>query len=162
MARQLPALARALSAWSQEQKPDWSSLRRSGGEEMEVENSHNSSKKSGPGRRSKWSNNRKGRRDWKPVLFLFLFYFFLASQGQACDTWKFWGEGLNQSCSCRPTPQLQQGQIWATSVLHYSSWQRQILNPLREARDRTRVLMDTSCICYHWATTGTPGFVFNL
>ena len=28
--------------------------------------------------------------------------------------------------------------------LHHSSWQRQILNPLSEARDRTCVLMDTS------------------
>ena len=25
--------------------------------------------------------------------------------------------------------------------LHYSSWQRQILNPLSEAKDRTRALM---------------------
>ena len=28
--------------------------------------------------------------------------------------------------------------------LHQSSWQRQILNPLREARDLTRILMDAS------------------
>jgi len=28
--------------------------------------------------------------------------------------------------------------------LHYSSWQRRILNPLSKARDRTHVLMDTS------------------
>ena len=28
--------------------------------------------------------------------------------------------------------------------LHHSSWQRQILNPLSEARDRTHVLMGTS------------------
>ena len=27
--------------------------------------------------------------------------------------------------------------------LHHSSWQRLILNPLSEARDRTRILMDT-------------------
>ena len=31
--------------------------------------------------------------------------------------------------------------------LHHSSWQRQILNPLSEARDRTRILMDTSRVC---------------
>ena len=37
--------------------------------------------------------------------------------------------------------------------LHHSS---QILNPLKEARDRTRILMDTSQICFHWATMGTP------
>ena len=28
--------------------------------------------------------------------------------------------------------------------LHHSSWQHRILNPLREARDQTRILMDTS------------------
>ena len=33
--------------------------------------------------------------------------------------------------------------------LHHSSWQRWILNPLSGARDRTRVLMNTSWVC-HW------------
>ena len=42
--------------------------------------------------------------------------------------------GLNRSCSCWPMPQ---------------PWQRQIFNPLSEARDQTRVLMDTSRIHYH-------------
>ena len=32
--------------------------------------------------------------------------------------------------------------------LHCNSWQHQILNPLRETRDQTHVLMDTSRICY--------------
>ena len=40
--------------------------------------------------------------------------------------------------------------------LRHSSEQRQILNPLSKARDRTCILMDTSQIRYHWATTGTP------
>jgi len=40
--------------------------------------------------------------------------------------------------------------------LHCSSWRHQILNPLRGARDRTLILMDTSWDCYYWATTGTP------
>ena len=40
--------------------------------------------------------------------------------------------------------------------LYCSSEQSQILNPLREARDWTRVLMDTSWVHFHWATTGTP------
>ena len=30
--------------------------------------------------------------------------------------------------------------------LHHSTWQGRILNPLSEARDRTRVLMDTSWV----------------
>ena len=40
-------------------------------------------------------------------------------------------------------PRLR-GRIGAAAAsLHQSSWQHQILNPLREARDRTRILMDT-------------------
>ena len=34
--------------------------------------------------------------------------------------------------------------------------QCQILNPLREARDQTHVLMDTRWVHYCWATIGTP------
>ena len=40
--------------------------------------------------------------------------------------------------------------------LHHSSRQRQILNPLSEAGDRTRNLMVPSWICFRCATTGTP------
>ena len=40
--------------------------------------------------------------------------------------------------------------------VHYSSWPHWILNPLSKARDWTCVLMDTSQIRFHWATTGTP------
>ena len=40
--------------------------------------------------------------------------------------------------------------------LHHSSKQRWILNPLTEARDRTRNLMVPSLIRFHCATTGTP------
>ena len=40
--------------------------------------------------------------------------------------------------------------------LHHSSRQRWILDPLSEARDQTRVLMDTSQVHYHCTTVGTP------
>ena len=40
--------------------------------------------------------------------------------------------------------------------LHHSSQQRQILNPLSEARDQIHVLMDISWVYYRWATSGTP------
>ena len=33
--------------------------------------------------------------------------------------------------------------------LYHISWQRWILNPLSEARDGTRILMDISWVCYH-------------
>ena len=45
--------------------------------------------------------------------------------------------------------------------LYHSSQQRQILNPLTEARDQTHILMDTSQARYHWATMGTSIF-FSL
>ena len=40
--------------------------------------------------------------------------------------------------------------------LHHISWQGWIPSPLREARDQTHILMDTSQIPFWWATTGTP------
>ena len=40
--------------------------------------------------------------------------------------------------------------------LHHSSWQRQILNPLREARDQTCNLIVISQIRFRCATMGTP------
>ena len=44
--------------------------------------------------------------------------------------------------------------------LHHSSWQLQILNPPIKARDRTCMLMNTSWVCFCWATTGTRGVIF--
>ena len=43
------------------------------------------------------------------------FFFFLRP---TCSTRKFPGYGLNWSCSCWPTPQPQQPQIQATSVIY--------------------------------------------
>ena len=43
---------------------------------------------------------------------------------------------------------------------HHSSWQRRILNPLSEPRDQTRILIDTSLICFCCTTMGTPFIVF--
>ena len=39
--------------------------------------------------------------------------------------------------------------------LHHSTWQHQTLNPLREAKNPARILMDTSWIHFHYATIGT-------
>ena len=41
---------------------------------------------------------------------------------------------------------------------YHSSWQCQIADPLSEDRDRTRILVDTSRIRFHCATTGAPSF----
>ena len=46
--------------------------------------------------------------------------------------------------------------------LDHSSWQHWILNPLSKAKERTRILMDTSRVYYCWATMGTPNvLLFN-
>ena len=42
--------------------------------------------------------------------------------------------------------------------LHHNSWQCRELNPLSEARDQIHILTDSSRICFHFATTGTPCF----
>ena len=42
-----------------------------------------------------------------------------------------------------------------TPAMSAVSW---ILNPPREARDQTHILMDTSRVCYHWSTMGTALF----
>ena len=44
--------------------------------------------------------------------------------------------------------------------LHHSSQQFQILNPLREARDQTQVLMHTRQVRYFWAMIETPSLYF--
>ena len=46
--------------------------------------------------------------------------------------------------------------------LLHSSQQCRILNPLSEAWDRTRVLMDTSQVLNHWVTMETPRKVYFL
>ena len=46
--------------------------------------------------------------------------------------------------------------------LPHSSWQHWILDPLSEARDRTRSLMVPSQIRFHFASTGTPRIKFSL
>ena len=44
----------------------------------------------------------------------------------------------------------------AAAALHYSSQQHQIPEPPSEASRQTCILIDTSRVCCHWATTGTP------
>ena len=65
--------------------------------------------------------------------------------------------GSNQSCSCRPTPQPQQCQIWATSVTYTAShsnagsltcWARLGIEPAS-----SWILV--GFVTYHWATVGT-------
>ena len=87
----------------------------------------------------------------------FFFFFFFRAPPTACGESQV--RGRIQRCSHWPTPQSQQRQIWAASVtLHHSSRQCQILNPLNKARNQAWVLLDTSQICFHWATMGSSHF----
>ena len=52
------------------------------------------------------------------LVLLFSFFFFFSFQGHICGTWSFPGQGSNQSYSCRPTPEPQQGQIQAVSATY--------------------------------------------
>ena len=61
--------------------------------------------------------------------------------------------GLRHSHS---NARLEPPSVTYTTAHSISTQQCQILNPLSEARDWTRFLMDASQICFHWATTGTP------
>ena len=50
----------------------------------------------------------------------------------------------------------------ATATRDPNSRQCWILNLLSKARDWTRILKDTSWICYCWATSGTSGHPFRM
>jgi len=46
--------------------------------------------------------------------------------------------------------------------LHHSSWQHQILNPPREARDHARILMDTSWVLNLWSHNGNSSLILII
>ena len=51
---------------------------------------------------------------WTRQSFLFSFLFFFFFNSHTCGIWKFLGQRLNGSYSCRSMPQPQQHQIWTT------------------------------------------------
>ena len=88
-----------------------------------------------------------------PSLFFFCFFVFCFWQRVAPEAY-----GSSQARGLEQLPATATA-TWDLSHicdLHHSSWQPLILNPLSQARDRTRILMDTSWVCYHRAMTGTP------
>ena len=90
------------------------------------------------------------------ILFIYLFILGLHPQQYGCSQASNWigaaaaSHSHNNSGSkphLQPTPQL-------TEML--------ILNPLSEARDQIRVLMNTSWVCYHWVCTFLETDFFQL
>ena len=51
-----------------------------------------------------------------------ILFFTPPFQGHTCSAWKFLGQGLNWSCSCRPTPQPQEHQIQAAPATYATAW----------------------------------------
>ena len=76
-------------------------------------------------------------------LFLFLLFCFPKLQLPACTTATATRD-LSSVCN-----------------LYQSSQQHRIPNPLSEARDQTRVLLDTSQVHFCYAAMGTPFFLFT-
>ena len=52
------------------------------------------------------------------ICFFLLFLSFCHFLGHSCGIWRFPGWGLNWSCSCWPTPELQQRGIRASSATY--------------------------------------------
>ena len=106
-------------------------------------------------RKKKCPNSPKG---FKKALFFFFFCFFRATPvvyggSQARGRIGATAAGLTH----RETRGLSH-----VCDLYHRSRQRWIHDPLSKARDRTCILIDTSRIHFHCATTGTPKYIFKL
>ena len=85
-----------------------------------------------------------------------VFFFFLESHLQHVEFPRLGIESELQGPTC--TTATAMPDLSHICDLHYSSWQCWILNSLKEARDRTHVLMDTSQIlfrCTKWELPDT-------
>ena len=78
-----------------------------------------------------------------------IFFFFLVFRATPA-TGKSQARGRIGSVTVTATPGLSH-----VGDLYHSSWQHQILNPLTEARDQTRFLVDTSRVQFRCAPAGT-------
>ena len=89
------------------------------------------------------------------LFFCFLFFCFLGLHTRHTDVRMLGGQlelQLPAYTTATATPDLS-----CVCDLHHSSRQGRILNPLREARNRTRNLVVPNRIHFRCATTGTPG-----
>ena len=88
------------------------------------------------------------------ILIIVNFFFFLRLQSEHMEVLSLGIKSELQLPSYATATETQDpSRVWD---LFHSSRQHQILNPLSKARDRTSILMDTSHICFHCATMGTP------
>ena len=89
-------------------------------------------------------------------IFKELFDFF-SFEGHTCGMWKFSARG--------PIGAIPAGLCHSHSntisepCLQSTCGNARAFNPLREGRDRIRILMDASQLLTHWATMKTPDFL---
>ena len=81
-----------------------------------------------------------------------------------CAIWKFPGWGLNWSCSCQPTPQPQQHQIWGAPATYIEPTSSQVtlclvLNPLSHNRNSPFLKCTSDYEASH--TIKGPGWVWG-
>ena len=90
-----------------------------------------------------------------PIFFKFLIFFFFFRA--ACAAYEVPRLGIKSELQllAYSTATTTQDLSHMCSLYH-SSWPCQILNPLREARDRTHILMEDDQVHYHRTTMGTP------
>ena len=92
------------------------------------------------------------------ILFCFLFFFwllvcFLGLHLQHMEVPRLGFESELLLAYTRATATWDPS--WAYKLRH-RSWKGWSLNPLSKARDWTRILMETSWVCYCWPKTGIP------
>ena len=86
----------------------------------------------------------------KAVLFYFILFCFVLFVFLGPHLGHMEGPRLGVQSEPWPLAYTTATAMWDLSHvcdLHHSSWQLWILNPLSEARDQTRVLMDASQVC---------------
>ena len=89
--------------------------------------------------------------------YIFIYFLFVCFLGP--HLWHMDVPGLEVEAELQLSAYAMATTNWNLSHvcdLHHSSWQHWIFNPLSEARDQTRTLMDTSWVPHCRATTGTP------
>ena len=89
-----------------------------------------------------------------PSFFFFFFFWLFRATPMAYGSSQAKGQTGAAYTTATETPNLS-----CVCDLPHSSWHHRILHPLSEARDRT--LLDTSWVCFCWATVWTPK-IFNL
>ena len=91
---------------------------------------------------------------WQRILSPNDFFFFLASLG--LHPWHMEVLRLGVKSELQLPAYTTATDLSCICDLQHSSWQHQILDPLRKVRDGSHILMDTSLVGFQWAIMGIP------